>query len=258
MDVPLTLFGDASIIGRSIVLVDPSGTPVSCATITRTAPTILLGTQITTSRLNGIVFFEQQSTDVDALTSITLNLTSSDVAWWWSIVTMCSSAMPYDPFQSGGICSNTYSCAVGDLAGKHGNLTASQGSIVALYNDVRLPLSGLYAISQRFLKLVSDSGAVVCSPIVAIPARTAVVAFSGLNVGITQGSPWAPALLTINASLAGNLSISTFPSITSSFGENVCQLLDVYSPFKPNPCLGACLTGDGFRVCMSASITNFY
>ncbi len=247
----LGLFGASSIYGRSVVVLDSIGNIMSCATITPPGPTITFAAQIANG-LEGWVYFEQDASLPTALTTIRVNLdwklnqafTSS---LYWAVTTTCSASTVFDPFQE-PTCVAPYFCAVGDLSGKHGNVRVNKTLATTVFNDVRLPLTGDFSIAGQYLLMQSAlSGQVWCGQIKPVPQRAATLTINGSSVLARQTVPWAPVEIAVDLALV-NMSVTAVPILLSSPGEAVCDLAEMYGPFFPNACRGACRTWDQFYV----------
>ena len=194
-DSELNLFGQDSIVGRSLVIQLPGGDR-ACANIdldvsSVTAVALLRGSD---SPIVGNVWF------TDFLTSATTTLVYVDV-FGSSVVTDqnwlirqnptssgdCSNlGSVYDPMGLGltSDCSNRnqFACAIGNLTEKNGLLSFQNSVSQALFHDLNLPIvsnGGENSITNHSLSLgMSDTATLSCANILLLPPRSAVATFN--------------------------------------------------------------------------------
>lgn len=142
-----TLFGRSSIMGRSIVFTDAQDRPIACSIINFDAPTVVLRSEFRQSNLTGYFVFRQNLNDPKAETGILISLTpigfNMEGNPWhvhkFPVTTDCmSTSTHWDPYnvkpsegtQYNALCKpyDPTKCEMGDLAGKHGNLTITDRS----------------------------------------------------------------------------------------------------------------------------------
>ena len=281
----LSLYGPHSIIGRSIAVRNSSdGMGVSCATIRPNKATLVSAAQAL-GPLKGWIYFEQVAMLPTATTTVIIDVLldnatgiqpQNSTSASWFITTVCAnstaSQLPiYDPFDAAGgsLCgSDSYLCAVGDLSGKHGNISLTAGMQVV--TDVQLPLSGSFGITGLYV-LINIPGMVSsCLPIQSLPPRTAGV--DGLlvneivgpltnlssapssNILIFQATPWDAPVVSVDQTLqnSSSLVLGSLPILTalSGYGENVCDLVGNVFGESMQSCSGNCHSWDQFTVCM--------
>lgn len=196
LDFATTLFGEYSVMGRSLVVV--VGSDVACATITAQAVVRSMVVHFT-GTVSGFVRFEQNALNQFDATTVVVALarTNSSMNHLWhvhsNVVTggVCATAGPhFNPFSACitgcpawyAPCSpmNMLGCEAGDLAGKNGPLSFLP---VArnVFNDAGLPLSGLGSISYRSVVVHAPnlgSSRIACANMMSGSAVTAVATFS--------------------------------------------------------------------------------
>ena len=185
LDFALTLFGQDSVVGRSIVVSSDAGT--GCSVLTTATLKVVRVAQVA----GGTITLTQDSSSQFFDTTILVeNVTvfRSD----WDVQGSCESSVPFNPFAAcGNVCpawlspcspASPETCAVGSLGSKHGLLTAAR----QLYTDTSLPLFGRGDVSTGLLRVRDLSGAnstAVCTSLVSGNAAEARVSVT-LN-GVT-------------------------------------------------------------------------
>lgn len=214
-----------------------------CATIEADADYITAYAHMP-AELGGKIIFRQQDNSPSADTLVYLDLyfvgdTTPQVLQWQinsgrvqmdidaktDIANRCGSTIEhlYNPdSQTGAGCTeNTHtSCKIGDLSGKHGNITmATNGETKAFYGDLNLPLSGENSIIDKTIVFLTDSHYYGCANIVQYHRMGAVGKFSNENVSgsimFSQASPLDPVAISVNIenliSLAGGYHVHKWP-----------------------------------------------
>lgn len=206
MDTNLQLFGQNNIIGRSIVIHFADGSRWVCANIDSTEK-MVVGVASFLHPMVGYIYLKQPVDKPYAETQVYVELNTATTATRttghnWHVhqkvigddmvvesgrcISVGGHYNPYEVDLKGdysSVCSSTnqYRCEVGDMSGKHGQLSvrAPTGSKEkAFFTDMQLPLSGPQSILTRAIVIhVANSGAGrdACANIYEQVTRTAAV-----------------------------------------------------------------------------------
>ena len=228
----IPIMGPYSIMGRTLVLKN-GNTAKACALIT---PVQSMKTAVAVFKfpVAGFVYFRQVDENSDTSAFVDLFFVNNDESasqFGWQINQGVVSDDASDPslycknvgvmFNPEGIkddnCNQTmhYTCAIGDLTSKHGNVsvsvaTAMQSSTKAAFTDTNLPLNGENSVIGDSIVLFSDNDAkipVACAKIVHLQPKTQEASFNvDDNDGVsghfkfTQSSPFDPTTTEIKLS----------------------------------------------------------
>ena len=250
-NVHVDLAGENSISGRTLVLSN-SSVPVACALITTTEP-MLTAQAVFKGPIAGRIYLRQLEENSD--TSVFVNLFHVDspnketkLKWrienakleddydYKSAAERCQdSGGVFNPYslQDSANCSSAEqkSCQVGDMTGKHGDITASIAtateavtSAKRLFTDSNLPLKGDKSTVGRSIFLYSeDNKPQGCASILLLKPRKAAAVFkAAINDGIegsftfSQNSPFDPTHAKIEIknlrSLASGYHVHDYPN----------------------------------------------
>ena len=227
-DFQLTLYGEYSIIGRSLVVnfnTSASAVP-HCGNVLPPPKSMNATIEVAVfnnSLYSGEMVFVQDADNSFADTTILMNIEAASPSsnHQWRIQSTpavdggCKTDGPdFNPF---AVCvtqcpawyapcdaSNMLSCEVGDLSGKHGPLNFSP-SARYVFTDTTLPLSGVGSILGHSIALSganSSSSKVACSNFLSANSvsATATFIYQGVvgTIVLEQSSEVAPVMVTIN------------------------------------------------------------
>jgi len=164
-DTNIELFGENSIVGRSVVFHDNTGARIACADIGFAGPTKEVVATFDMGGIAGTITLAQDSTDEASETTVLVDFSTvpGTTPHKYHVHALPTDiADPEDCSLVGGhynplsldLDSPTYgdgddaTFEVGDLSGKHGTLDLSAATRV-LYMDTNLPLSGTNGVAGR-------------------------------------------------------------------------------------------------------------
>lgn len=220
------LSGTTSIEGRSFLLTNDDSLTV-CATIESDEEYITAFAHFP-ANIGGTMIFRQRAADSSADTTIYYKLfhtvenkpttalkwqinsgvVAMDINAHTSIANRCGTSVGdlYNPTSSAGsgcAVSSHVSCKVGDLSGKHGDITLnSVGNTRGFFPDLNLPLSGTNSVIGKTILFKFGDSNYACANIVEYPVMSAVSKFS--NDGVTglisfsQRSPYDVTTIRVN------------------------------------------------------------
>ena len=147
------------------------------------------------------LFHTSQNRPVGALKwQINSGVVAMDINAHTSIEHRCGTSVGgiYNPTSSSGsgcATNNHVACSIGDLSGKHGDVTMNaSGKTRGFFPDLNLPLSGVNSIIGKTIVFVTGDSKYACANIVEYPTVSAVSKFSNERVkghiSFTQKSPY--------------------------------------------------------------------
>ena len=258
----LTLYGQNSIMGRSIVIHRADGSRWVCATIGYPASSVI--TAVATfagPAVAGTITLRQVAEDPSAETTVFLDLGRADrqqnsTRLSWQVSTMpvnghsghgphCDpTGSLYDPLEASN--SHNYSsqcsaeqpllCALGDLSGKHGHVEPPvKGRRKAFFVDPLLPLSGPYSVLRRPIVISSIQAGMTklaCANLMELLPRRVSATFDMKGVRGTatflQLSPWDTTEV--------KLQLSGLQGEAGGFHVHEYPLPPLSAPAGPDPC----------------------
>ena len=233
-DSSLDLYGQYSIIGRSVVLHFSNGSRYVCANIRypQEEDTITSYVPLRGGRIGGNIYMVQYSDNATSVHSKLFSTDATSLNHNWHVHsnpvssgdTSCSSTGGhYNPrgVNTTGdysmLCSGSspLQCEVGDLSGKGGRLNFENNFGRSFYTDTDLPMNinSIISIANRSIVIHAadaGSGRVVCGNIIGISPRQAIATFNG-DEGISgsikfkQATPFTETKVEVSLSgLSGN------------------------------------------------------
>lgn len=152
----------------------------------------------------------------------------------------------YNPTSSSGsgcATNNHVACKVGDLSGKHGDITLNaDGKTRGFFPDLNLPLSGTNSVVGKTIVFMMGDSNYACANVVEYPAMSAISHFSNDGVegfiSFSQKSPFDVTTLRVNlenlGSRGGGYHVHNWPvpqKVDQS--ETVCDPDDVSGHLNP-------------------------
>ncbi|KAK7113211.1 uncharacterized protein [Littorina saxatilis] len=253
----VTLFGQDSIEGRSMVLLNSDNKIIACANVERTGNYITARATFRKGVL-GAIMFRQHASSATTLTRVTSDLhlgnpgaNGMELNWMVASTHDCLRVCKvYSPRQnsSNDACGENaqMSCAIGDLRGKLGAIPVgpTQGSSRMTAVDLNLPLSGPDSVLGKTIQIFAtgDVKPRACAVITAYVPRTGVAKFNQKgakgDVFVTQRSPFDPTLTRVCfkslRSMGEGYHIHNLPvpqRLTAD--QNVCGMTSVSGHFNP-------------------------
>ncbi|XP_078588437.1 uncharacterized protein LOC144869220 isoform X1 [Branchiostoma floridae x Branchiostoma japonicum] len=269
----LPLYGRYSIVGRSVIIHDTTGSRWVCANIGYPGE-VITAMAVFKTPIAGHMVLRQVKDKPYLDTSVFLTVSyidgtagTSDHSWhvhedslgldYAAVENRCSSTAghfnPYAVDLSGNYASqcngnNPLRCELGDLSGKHGKVdVGSEDSISRnFYTDVELPLSGPEAVIGRSMVIHqanSGGGRLACANIFQLPAvevstqtwhAQGGVSISG-TFSVTQASPFDSTTTVIDVTgLSNNADTYHVHKLPVPFGEdNPCSAASVAGHYNP-------------------------
>lgn len=220
------LSGTTSIEGRSFLLTNNNGLTV-CATVESDEDYITAFAHFP-ANIGGTMIFRQRASDSSADTAIYYELfhtnenkpagaikwqinngvVAMDINAHTAIENRCGTSIGelYNPTSSSGsgCATNSHvSCKVGDLSGKHGDITFNMdGKTYGFFPDLNLPLSGTNSVIGKTIVFKNGDKNYACANVVEYPAMSAVSKFSNDGVkgfiSFSQKSPFDITTIRVN------------------------------------------------------------
>lgn len=214
-DPSLSLYGKQSIYGRSVVIHFANATRWVCATIYPVNDNVRVVRGVFKGSVEGSVTFRQLEDQPDAFTTVYLQirkpgaLTPTHHNWHVHVAFVdgdtaaaCAETgghyNPYNvnttrgpgPYDS---CSadDPYSCELGDLSTRFGQLTLNDTWSKLMFVDYFLPLSGPVSIEGRSVVVhdaVSPLTRIACASLSIVSPRRVVATFDGVSTGGVKGT----------------------------------------------------------------------
>ncbi|EDQ86038.1 uncharacterized protein MONBRDRAFT_33987 [Monosiga brevicollis MX1] len=260
VDNDITLFGQHSIVGRALALVNSGTAKISCANIRATGPYDTISAKLHGS-VAGVAHFSRPrfwtTDEVFVTLDLTQRVSGGSVAWSLNEANGdCGCAQARDVWAQTGAAECTpgqdathTTCGYGDMSGKHGYLTSlTRGRHRYSFTDMNLPWTELAGKSIVVYNDFAASSRVACGTLTPLQDRVAygVVVQSGITVNVTmsQNGPMAPLQIKLDAyDLAGidRLQILQAGALAQANADDVVELTcstggNMYNPFAKATC----------------------